>query len=83
MTAIATDGSMEWQRAMRWKIAGLLCAKLALLTLLWTLFFSPSHRIAVDSVATSERFGISDGQSGLPANRIPSEIPTQPEKLRD
>jgi hypothetical protein len=83
MTAIATDGSMEWHRAMRWKIAGLLCAKVALLTLLWTLFFSSSHRIAVDSAATSDRFGISDGQSGLPANRIPSEIPTQPEKLRD
>jgi hypothetical protein len=75
--------SMEWQRAMRWRIAVLLCVKLALLTLLWTLFFSPSHRIAVDSVATSDRFGVSDGRSGRPSNQIPSEIPTQPEKPRD
>jgi hypothetical protein len=74
---------MEWQRAIRWTIAGLLCVKVALLTLLWALFFSPSHRVAVDSSATSVRFGVSDGRSGRHLSRMPSEIPTQPEKLRD
>jgi hypothetical protein len=74
---------MEWQRAMRWKIAGLLCGKLALLTLLWALCFSPSHRIAVDSTATSDRFGVSDGRSGSHLNRMPIAIPPQPENTRD
>jgi hypothetical protein len=74
---------MEWQRAMRWKIAGLLCGKLALLTLLWALFFSPSHRIAVGSTATSDRFGVSDGRSGSHLNRMPIAIPTQPESTHD
>jgi hypothetical protein len=83
VTAGAAGESMEWQRAMRWRIAVLLCVKLALLTLLWALFFSPSHRIAVDSAAASDRFGVSDGPSGRPSSQIPSEIPTQPEKLRD
>jgi len=35
------------------EITILLCAKLAALTLLYFLFFSPSHRIAVDAPATS------------------------------
>jgi hypothetical protein len=35
------------------EIAILLCAKLAALTLLYFLFFSPSHRVAVDAPATS------------------------------
>jgi hypothetical protein len=74
---------MEWQRAMRWKIAGLLCAKLALLALLWTLFFSPSHRIPVDPATTSDRFGIPAGRSVRPANLIPTDMSTQPEKQRD
>lgn len=74
---------MEWKRAMRWKIAGLLGVKLALLTLLWALFFSPSHRPAVDSAGTSDRFGISDGRSGRPTKRSPGERPTQPENTLD
>jgi hypothetical protein len=35
------------------EIALLLCAKLAALTLLYFLFFSPSHRIAVDAPTAS------------------------------
>jgi hypothetical protein len=74
---------MEWHRAMRWRIAVLLCGKLALLTLLWALFFSPSHRIAVDSAATSDHFGVSDGRPGSHLNRMPIAIPPQPENTRD
>jgi hypothetical protein len=35
------------------EIAALLCAKLAALTLLYFLFFSPTHRIAVDAPTAS------------------------------
>jgi hypothetical protein len=35
------------------EIAILLCAKLAALTLLYFLFFSPSHRITADAPTTS------------------------------
>jgi hypothetical protein len=80
----STQGeSMEWRRAMRWKIAGLLCGKLALLTLLWALFFSPSHRSAVDSAAASDRFGVSVGRPRGPSGRMPTVVPTQPENTRD
>ncbi len=74
---------MEWQRAMRWKIAGLLCGKLVLLTLLWAWFFSPSHRSAVDSAAASDRFGVSVGRPRGSSGRVPIVIPTQPENTRD
>jgi hypothetical protein len=74
---------MEWQRAMRWNIAGLLFVKLALLTLLWALFFSPSHRIAVGSTATSDRFGVSVGRTRSSSGPMPTVIPTQPETTRD
>jgi hypothetical protein len=74
---------MEWQRAMRWKIAGLLCGKLALLTLLWALFFSPSHRSAVDSAAAGDRFGVSVGQPGGSSGRMPTAIATESENTRD
>lgn len=74
---------MEWRRAMRWKIAGLLCVKLALLTLLWALFFSPSHRSAVDSAAASDRFGVSAGRPGSSSGRMPTLTATLPENTRD
>lgn len=61
----------------------MLCVKLALLTLLWALFFSPSHRIAVNSAATSDRFAVSDGQPVGPSKRMPIIMPTQPENTRD
>jgi hypothetical protein len=78
-----TGKSMEWQRAMRCKMAGLLCGKLLLLTLLWALFFSPSHRSAVDSAAAGDRFGVPIGRSGSSPGRIQIVIPTQPENTRD
>jgi hypothetical protein len=74
---------MEWQRVMRWKIAGLLCVKIVVLTLLWALFFSPAHRIAVGSAATSDRFGVSVGRTGRSSDPIATVIPTQPENTRD
>jgi hypothetical protein len=75
--------TMEWQRAIRWKIAALLCGKLVLLTLLWALFFSPSHRSAVDSAAASDRFGVSAERPRGFSVDIPIVIPTHPEKARD
>jgi hypothetical protein len=74
---------MEWQRAMRWKIAGLLCGKLALLMLLWALFFSPSHRSTVDSAAAGDRFGVSLGRPGSSSGRIPTAVATDLENTRD
>jgi hypothetical protein len=74
---------MEWQGAMRRKIAVLLCGKLALLTLLWALFFSPSHRSVVDSAAASDRFGVSVGRPGSPSGRMATVIATEPENARD
>jgi len=83
MTRVAMGESMEWQRALRWKIAGLLCGKLALLTLLWALFFSPSHRSAVDSAAPGERFGVALARPGSSSGRMSIVIATEPENTRD
>jgi hypothetical protein len=77
--ASATVDSQRWQHAMRWKIALLMCAKLALLTLLWALFFSPSHRIAVDSDATSDRFGVADARAHRPSGGASIATHSQPE----
>jgi hypothetical protein len=43
---------------MRREIAWILAFKLLALLLLWALFFSPEHRHAVDSEATSRRFAV-------------------------
>jgi len=43
----------DWRRRLRRKIGWLLLAKLAALTILWALFFSPSHRVP----ATPDRVG--------------------------
>jgi hypothetical protein len=72
-----------WKRAMRRKIAGLLVGKLALLTLLWALFFSPSHRTVVDPVATSDRFGVSHGRPRSSSGHMPAATSTPSENSRD
>ena len=36
----------------------LIALKIAALTLLWWLFFSPAHRVAVDAGAASRRLGV-------------------------
>jgi len=39
----------------------LIALKIAALTLLWWLFFSPAHRVAVDAEAASRRIGVTHG----------------------
>jgi len=43
---------------MRHELTWILAAKLAALGLLWLLFFSGSHRLAVDAPATSHQLGL-------------------------
>jgi len=43
---------------LRSEIAWLLVVKAVALTIIWYLFFSPSHRMHVDGEVTRERFGL-------------------------
>jgi hypothetical protein len=43
---------------MKRELTWILAAKLAALGLLWLLFFSGAHRVAVDAPATSRQLGI-------------------------
>lgn len=45
----------DWRPWLRRKIGWLLLFKLAVLAVLWLLFFSPGHRVDVDGRAMSER----------------------------
>lgn len=51
----ANQATNDWRTWLRWKIFWLLAFKLAALTVLWLLFFAPSHRVAVDPGSMSER----------------------------
>ena len=44
---------LRWRSALRRHLAVLLLMKIAALTLLWALFFSPGHRTAPDAAAMS------------------------------
>ena len=54
-----------WRGVLRRHLAALLLMKLAALTLLWALFFSPAHRTALDGVAVSRHL--------LPAKEAPHD----------
>jgi len=43
---------------MKRELTWILAAKLAALALLWLLFFSGAHRLAVDAPATSRQLGL-------------------------
>jgi hypothetical protein len=43
---------------MKRELTWILAAKLAALGLLWVLFFSGAHRVAVDAPATSRQLGV-------------------------
>jgi hypothetical protein len=49
---------VTWRRAFRRHLTLLLLAKFAALALLWALFFSPTHRTAVDSDAAGRRLAV-------------------------
>lgn len=48
----------DWRRRIRWELGWILLAKLAALTLLWALFFAPSHRMAVDARALGRQLAV-------------------------
>jgi uncharacterized membrane protein len=72
-----------WRRTLRKKMMLLMCVKLALLALLWALFFSPSHRIAADSNATGRRFGVADQRAPDPSDGASTAGPLSRRSLRD
>jgi hypothetical protein len=79
----STADSHGWRRSLRNQIVILLCAKLALLSFLWMMFFSPSHRIAADSNATSQRFGVADQRAPNPSSGASSTNPLSRRFQRD
>lgn len=55
-TSAAAPG--RWRAVLRRHLAVLLAIKLAALALLWALFFSPAHRIAVDGQAAGRHLAV-------------------------
>jgi hypothetical protein len=49
---------VSWRARLAREIGGWLLVKLGLLTLLWTFFFSSSHRCIVDGAATANRLAL-------------------------
>jgi hypothetical protein len=49
---------------MKRELTWILAAKLAALGLLWALFFSGGHRVAIDAPATSRQLGIEPTPAG-------------------
>ena len=72
-----------WRKTLARKIVWLMCAKLALLILLWALFFSPSHRIVADSNATGERFGVAVLHAPASSDRTSIATPPSRRSQRD
>ncbi|HYL72476.1 MAG TPA: hypothetical protein VEY89_14340 [Candidatus Dormibacteraeota bacterium] len=60
-----------WRRALRRELGWLLAAKLLALALLWWLFFSPPHRVAVDAAATLRQLGVMPAPAAHPGARGP------------
>jgi uncharacterized membrane protein len=50
--------AVGWRAALRRDLALLLLFKAIALALLWWLFFSPTHRAAVDPAATGRHMGL-------------------------
>ncbi len=58
-----------WKRDLRRRIGVLLMVKLAALIALWSLFFSPDHRVRVTDQSMGAVFGVDDSP------RAPKELP--------
>ena len=56
-----------WRRLLRRELSLLLCFKFAALLLLWWLFFSPTHRPAVDGVSAGHRLALEQAMKSAPA----------------
>jgi len=61
----------NWQRRIRREVGWLMLAKLAALLILWGLFFSPAHRLAVDGRVTADRFALVPGSTDQPPQATP------------
>lgn len=55
-----------WRSRLRRDIGWLLLAKLAVLLLLWALFFSPTHRPPNDPAAVAERMLVAPARAPAP-----------------
>ena len=62
----------KWRARLSRDIGWLLALKLGLLTLLWALFFSSSHRCRVDGAATASRLALEAGTPQLHERTITS-----------
>jgi hypothetical protein len=69
MERVARGDSANWRRAIRWRLICVLLAKLGLLTLLWALCFSPSHRNSVNATAISRHLAVSAATAHAPLDR--------------
>jgi hypothetical protein len=56
----AMKGDQRWRARLTRDIGWSLLVKLGLLTLLWALFFSGSHRCRADGPATASRLALGD-----------------------
>jgi hypothetical protein len=62
----------DWRARLTHDIGWWLFAKLSVLTLLWALFFSGTHRSFVDGPAAASRLGLTAAQSSLrEATKLP------------
>jgi hypothetical protein len=61
---------------MKRELTWILVAKLAALGLLWALFFSGAHRVAVDAPATSRQLGVAP----LPASDAEPDPRSRPQE---
>jgi hypothetical protein len=69
----------RWRSVLRRELSLLLLLKVAALVLLWWLFFSPAHRIAVDGAATGRRLALE--QSPASAAKSDAVAPRSGERL--
>ena len=60
----------DWRRRMRGELFWIVMVKMAALALLWMLFFSATHRAAVDGESVSRRLAIP--QPAVPSRPGPS-----------
>ena len=68
--------SSAWRGTLRRDLTVWLLVKIAALALLWGLFFSPAHRLAVTAATTGERLALkSPGASALPGAAHPGGKP--------
>jgi len=63
----------KWLPRLRREIAWLLLGKLIALIVLWSLFFSPSHRHRIDGAMTADRFALKPGANAP----LPQEKPVE------